>query len=459
MIETARTAAVYRATVLENPYIPHIPHPRQQDALSLWSEFDVGYGGAAGGGKTDWLIDEALAWVDEPKYSALIIRRTLAELKKADGVIPRVREWLAGSGAVENRTEHKWQWPNGATLEFGYLEHEGDEYNYKGARYDFVGVEQAEDFPHENQILFMVSRLRRAKGSRIPPRLRMTFNPGGVGHEWITRRYIPDEYDDLRDRPVWIKSYKDERGKVKKSHFVFATLEDNPSIDRAEYEEALWWLPPHTRRMLLDGDWKAGIAGKYFKLEWFRYVDLMPTVARWVRYWDLGASDDSDSAYTVGVRIGLTTSPISPESEQGRDVVIGHVVRGRWTAGTRDQVIRDTAGMDPPGTVQYFEQEPGSGGKAQIVHLRSDLRGFTVKARVKRVKKEVDWGPLASWAESRGVYLVRGDWNRPLTDELTSLPKATYKDQADAAAGGFQVLGVKRPRPKVRVHVPRALRL
>lgn len=454
----ARAAAVYQATVIENPYIPHEPHPRQQDALSLWDEFDVGYGGAAGGGKTDWLQMEANQWLGAPGYSALIVRRTLAELKKADAVIPRMREWMAGTNAVENRTENRWTWPNGASLEFGYLEHEGDEYKYKGARYDFVGIEQAEDFPDESQILYLASRLRRAAGSRIPPRLRLTFNPGGVGHEWITQRYIPDDYGDLREQPIWVKSYRDERGKEKKSHFVFATLQDNPSIDQEEYEESLWWLPPHIRRMLLDGDWRAGVSGKYFKREWFKLIDLMPTMARRLRYWDLGASDDKDSAYTAGVRMGLTASPVSPESEQGRDVVIDHVVRGQWTTGTRDQTIVNTAKMDGVATTQWFEQEPGSGGKSQIVHLRSDLRGFSVKARVKRTKKEVDWGPLASWAEARGVYLVRGEWNRPFIDELTSLPKGKYKDQADGAAGGFQVLGVKRGRVRIRTMDPRRIR-
>ena len=156
--------------------------------------------------------------------------------------------------------------------------------------------------------------------------------------------------------------------------------------------------------------------------------------------------------------MGITASPVNPESEQGRDVVITSVVRGQWTAGTRDRVIKDTAIMDGRRTIQCFEQEPGSGGKAQIVNIRSDLRGYTVKAYPKRIKKEVDWAPLASWAESRRVYLVRGPWNLPFRDELTALPKGTYKDQADGAAGGFRVLGVKKKRAGRRPYEPRRMR-
>ena len=383
-------------------------------------------------------------WLGEPGYSSLIVRKNFPMLKKADGLIPRSHDWWAGTAASWNGTDKIWTFPapgGKSTIEFGHMANEGDEYNYKGAAYHNVNIDQAEDFGTATQPRYLMSRIRRKKGSTIPGRFRITFNPGGAGHEWIQETYIPEEYDDLRDQKVWWKDTLGEDGKTRRAGFVFATLMDNPSLDAEEYTETLFHLAPHIRRMLLDGDWSAAMDGDFFKREWFRIVDIRPNFTKRARYWDLGASDNKDSPFTAGVRIGITPA---------KRICFDHCVRGQWTTGTRDEVILNTAKMDGTGTAQIFEQEPGSGGKAQIATIRHKLRGFRVIARVKRIKKEVDWGPLASWGEAEGIDVAAGDWNRAFIDELTSLPKGRYKDQADAAAGGFQMLGAGRRR-RVRI--------
>ena len=65
------------------------PTPRQQEFLAA-PEDEVLYGGAAGGGKTDALIMDALGWdaYTKPEYRALILRRTYPELKE---VVDRTR--------------------------------------------------------------------------------------------------------------------------------------------------------------------------------------------------------------------------------------------------------------------------------------------------------------------------------------------------------------------------------
>ena len=47
-------------------------------------EYEALYGGAAGGGKSDALVIEALRQIDKPYYKALILRKTFPELRDID---------------------------------------------------------------------------------------------------------------------------------------------------------------------------------------------------------------------------------------------------------------------------------------------------------------------------------------------------------------------------------------
>ena len=70
-------------------FTPHKPTPRQEAFLGLACR-EALYGGAAGGGKSDALLMAALEYVHVPTYSALILRRTFADLNKP-GLAPALR--------------------------------------------------------------------------------------------------------------------------------------------------------------------------------------------------------------------------------------------------------------------------------------------------------------------------------------------------------------------------------
>ena len=88
------------------------PQKKQVDFLSR-SEYEVLYGGAAGGGKSDALLVEALRQVHIPHYTALILRKTVPQLSE---LIDRSRQIysLAFPQAIYNSTEHVWKFPSGA---------------------------------------------------------------------------------------------------------------------------------------------------------------------------------------------------------------------------------------------------------------------------------------------------------------------------------------------------------
>lgn len=197
----------------------------------------------------------AAQYADVPGYSALLLRLTFPDLMQPDALIPRSKEWWSGR-ADWNSQNKRWTFPSGATVTFGYLERDDDVYQYQGAAYQFIGIDELTQHT-EFRYRYLFSRLRRPQNgplSRVPLRMRGFTNPGGPGHEFVKRRFI-----DPRSR---------EPGSV----FVPARLEDNPSLDADAYRGSLKYLDPFTRAQLLSGDWDA-VAGGRFRREWFRRYD------------------------------------------------------------------------------------------------------------------------------------------------------------------------------------------
>jgi hypothetical protein len=53
--------------------------------------------------------------------------------------------------------------------------------------------------------------------------------------------------------------------------------------------------------------------------------------------------------------------------------------------------------------------------------------------------------PFAAQCEAGNVYLIRGGWNGPYIDELTSFPYGRHDDQVDGSSGSFSKLIKKVP--------------
>jgi len=256
--------------------MPHLPYPRQRQALRYYCK-ELLYGGAARGGKSDYLLMAALQGVRVPGYAALLLRKTYQDLSLPGALLDRSHQWWTGTDAHWDGDHKTWLFPTGARIAFGYLDGPTDHLRYQGADFQYVGIDEASQL-HEKQALYLLSRLTLPNGFPIPCRYRLATNPGGIGHEWIKKRFqVPTEGSS-----VAIEQRK--AGDVLRA-FVPALARDNLAIDVEDYLSNLRLLDPITRAQLEEGKWIADNSG----LVYYCYapacnVDRLPAhipVAEW----------------------------------------------------------------------------------------------------------------------------------------------------------------------------------
>lgn len=333
----------------------------------------------------------------------------------------RSKEWLMPTNAVFHGQENSWSFPSGAKVAFGYLDTENDKYRYQGAEFQFIGFDEVTQFT-EDQYRYLFSRLRRLENTHIPLRMRCASNPGGVGHDWVKRRFILD-------------------GPAFNRVFVPAKLQENPYLDQAGYIASLNELDPITRRQYLDGDWSARHGGSLFKREKAEIVSAPPAdLEDIVCYIDKAATkpkdnQKSDPDYTAiiieGIRQGI--------------VYILNVYRTRSPPQEVENLIKQVIQLNSSKRIRYFmEQEPGSSGVESIDHYtRFVFMGHVFRGVKSTGSKAERAGPFASqWmAGSESAYgnikLVQGNWNNAFLDELEAFPMGGHDDQVDASSGAF----------------------
>lgn len=241
------------------------PQPKQALAMSCPAT-ELFYGGAAGGGKSDFLLGDFLAGAVRygKHWRGILFRRTTDELEE---LIQRSNELYLPLGAHWNGKgakggSNQWVFPNGATLKMRYLESEKDVGHYQGHQYTWVGFDELGNYTSEYCWVYMMSRLRSAAGA--PSFIRGTANPGGPGHGWIKHRFM----DGQEPNKIKVIPQKLSNGTIKYSSRVFipSRLEDNKVLmdNDPEYELKLQSLPPHLARALRYGDWSV-FSGQIFE--------------------------------------------------------------------------------------------------------------------------------------------------------------------------------------------------
>lgn len=390
------------------------PQQGPQTALLQCAVYDVLFGGARGGGKTDGLLGDWASHAAEwGRYArGILFRRTYDEL---DEVLARAEE-LYGGIADWRASKLRWDFPNGAHLKLRYLKRDADASHYQGHSYTWAGIDEAGNFASPDPIDKISATLRSTKGVRVA--LRLSANPGGPGHAWIKARYM--------DGHTAMQPFRDpntDQWRV----FIPSRLEDNLLLttNDPDYARRLRGSgPPWLVAAWLNGDWNANPEGGIVRAEWFRYFDVIPAGASTVVHsWDTATKPGELNAYTVNTswRLG--------RGESG--YWLQDVFRERLAYPALKRAVLSLAERDNPAAILI--EDKGSGQS-----LIQDLRDGTTLPII-AIEPEADkvtrmFAAAASYEAGLVHHPRKARWLIDFEIELTTFPLAPYADQVDSVS-------------------------
>ncbi|MBU0384053.1 terminase, partial [Acinetobacter baumannii] len=245
----------------------------------------IGYGGAAGGGKTDLIIGSCLT----AHKRSLVVRKEKAQ---TDGIVQRGEEILGHKNGY-NSQKSFWNLGKGRLIEFGGLDNPGDEKRWQGRAHDLKALDEATEI-REGQARFIMG-WNRTSDPTIKPKCLLTFNPPTTAEgrwvidffaPWIKKGYPnPAQPGELR----WFANVNGKEQEVESNKlfviideqivydfdpkdfalediikptsrtFIPARVTDNKYYMETGYMSTLQALPEPLRSQMLYGDFGAGI--------------------------------------------------------------------------------------------------------------------------------------------------------------------------------------------------------
>ena len=440
------------------------PQPRQLEFMRR-PEPEALYGGAAGGGKSDALLIEALRQVHIPHYRALILRKTYPQLSD---LVDKSQLYYrrAFPEAQYNATSHVWVFPSGAKIWFGSMQYTKDRTNYQGKAYDFIGFDELTHFEWD-EYSYMMSRNRpTGPGTRVY--MRATTNPGGIGHGWVKARFItpaPPGTPIVETVTVRLPDGTDqqmERARV----FIPSSVFDNPALlaNDPGYLASLASLPEAEKQALLYGSWDS-FSGQVFTewrndpahyqdQRWTHVIAPFAIPKHWPiwRGYDFGFSkpfsvgwyavDEEGRLYRIKELYGCTGRPneglrIDPveqakrirEAEQNDPLL-----RGRVIHGVADPAIFDESRGESIAAMR--RSQPGFDLKAELknpeMRRLMQLPGMRVQDAYRLAHYEDALRTTAQTVEQGVVERVQQRAARPLENGLR--PGAAASVRPDVAA-------------------------
>lgn len=435
--------ALLASTVIENPWIPIDPTPKQALFLSLVDD-EVLYGGSAGGGKTSAALACAAQFLECPGYRAVIFRKTVPQLKQSKGLLERAGDWWGGTAANWNGTELTWTFPTygvSSKIKFAGMEYEQDKFNFDGAEFDAILLDELRHFT-ESQYTYMYSRRRSNAGSTIPLRIRGFTNPGA---DWVRKRWGIQKPSPANGMGRAMQRSPDGR------LFVPAFVDENQFQDQ-RYITDLDQLDPVERARLKFGDWWAKPAGKMFVKDRFRIV----------RRPDVPALDDFDALLRIWDVASTEVSAENKDPDWLRGQLWG-LLRGEFwlldQVSLRDRpaavekTLKDTAREDHRACKSIgvvIEREPGSEAKAYVDYLiwrvllefANPVEGVIgLYEDLPGADKETRARPFSAAVDQKRVCIVEAAWNDDYFDEVCDFPtKGRHDDQVDPGSAAMKWL-------------------
>lgn len=248
------------------------PQPGPQ-SLAVAAQFvtELMFGGARGGGKSDYLLGDFLQDVDiGPEWAGIIFRKSYPELEE---LIKRAKVMYAPYGVIFKVADKTFVFPSGATLKMRHVDTEDDCDKYQGHQYAWIGWDELTNWPNLNSYKKLKACLRNGAIPLPFKRIRCSANPGGVGHHAVKAYFVDpcpvgmellesvEKIDVLgEDNVIRKEEWRTTR------MFIPSKVQDNKILMRNDpgYIARLHEIgSPELVRAWLEGDWSV-ITGAYF---------------------------------------------------------------------------------------------------------------------------------------------------------------------------------------------------
>lgn len=211
------------------------------------------YGGAVGGGKSMAILMDVVAQaLVIPRWSCLILRRTLPELEQSQ--VQRLRALIPARLYSWSEQKKTATFLNGSTIRFGYLENKGDATRYQGDEFGCIAFDEATQMPLDAWT-YLTTRNRSTANGRT--NMIAASNPGGIGHQWVKALFVD------KKPAAGMEAHEYDPTQYT---FIPAKLGDNQHLLRKDpdYLKSLEKLPFGLRMALLEGSWDIH-SGQYFE--------------------------------------------------------------------------------------------------------------------------------------------------------------------------------------------------
>lgn len=408
--------------------------------------------------------------MNNSKFNAVIFRKNSTQITNAGGLWDSSQEiYRKYPGAEPRKTPSLlWKFPSGATIYFRHLERDDAVYTWQGSQICLLEFDELTHFS-EKQFFYMLSRNRSTCGIR--PYCRCSTNPDS--DSWVakfiqwwwdpdTGYAIPERSGKIRymarinEEIVWgdtpeevirIANEADydveiQKADIKSVSFVSSNIFDNQVLLKADpgYMANLKALSIVERERLLFGNWKIKpAAGLFFPRSALAPLleEVPDDVVRWVRGWDLAATDTDeggDPAYTASVLIG--------KRRNGR-YVIADATNHRYKADKVRELVKQCAVTDKAKYKRVkirMSIDPGQAGKEQSQSYIKMLAGFSISAVKESGSKESRAEPFAAQWQAGNVDIVAGPWTEAFLGQYESFPESKFKDMVDAGSNAFNEL-------------------
>lgn len=434
--------------------------------------------GAAGGGKSWSILYEPLRHIDNGGFGAVIFRSSMTQVTEQGGLWDasmKLYSLVRGSRPIRSPKPY-WKFKSGAKVSFRQIARDSDVYDWQGTEIPCIEFDELTHFS-EFVFFYMLSRNRSMCGVR--PYVRATCNPdadswvAGFISWWINQETgypIPERSGKIRwmirrDETVhWADTKEElweqfdlkteeEKQEPKSVAFVASTIYDNQALLKTDpgYLANLKALSIVERERLLYGNWRIKAAkGLFFPRSALpELLETVPNdVVRWVRGWDLAATDTDeggDPAYTASVLLG--------KRRNGR-YVIADATNHRIKAEKVRTMVKQCAVSDKSKYKRVrirLSQDPGQAGKEQAESYIKMLAGFNVTAVKESGDKQSRAEPFAAQWQAGNVDVVAGPWTEALLGQYESFPESKFMDMVDAGSNAFnelELMNISSPPPK-----------